>query len=985
MLFIFLITLINSVFSIFEKEAHYLGINNDVFPTLKKVHTLSNNLCTFPFEFNKKIYYDCVPETIQTKTNQITLFWCYTFNRLTQKLEKEYCANENKTEEGNLIVENPEITKYSQIIQNLTHILGENATQQISERCGSLQDLQKNVSLSTKCIKNLILEKIQKSDLSIDQMKQIISIYNYSNDQPTEKSKKRIDLGCSVFSQEKFKKFKNFILSNIQYCDRTCLNYLQRILRSDFSQIEIKILKEEVFNELTKQSTPIESPTKFVFQHEFDEDDIKYPFEYWNDFVLIKKMFKLFLNKDLNSEQAKEEHSISMEVLKMVYPNYDRIREYSKIYSNAVMIEMDEIEKELNKIYLEIIDYQSKLKNISNLPDELEKTFFKLQNESKNLEETYKKLQLAELENKELNMKISEMQSYKESNLSIYFEKLEKRKQYFLENIEIFQDEHFSCQVLSPILIEYYLDFSYDSLNRVISNQNDLLFEFEKKSFPYIRILTSIFFKKGQYQIKIISSNSVSIILNDTFIDLNDELESQMIIVKEDAFYEAEIKFLREKEQEKSTLVVLYKLFEEKHFYNFTRENLCYSKRQKYFICEDYCRFSIKKCKNDDKFMKNCVKFCNIFDWTFHHFKCIKQELGTACLLDNGIYEKCGLYNKYIRINQSKIYENIEKSDELVILSDKQDLFFRIDPYWLFFSGFLKIYNNLDPYLIFNFKSSLFIRKLPSKSNISSLFDIAKYSKITEEEDFDFYQLRYACSTPEINFFQYKFTYLHVNSLVFSSTRFIFKKIPKVLNEFYYLRTEPYYTAELLKFNEPMNLFLAIELPSNYFNKPNLDFLSLIEGYQKENWVAWMKMFDEQNLLEIDYLDERNDSNVISCQLIYRNDNEINCSLKEKGEVEQGRKFVLLNKKVMDNGEITIKEHKLMVILFAKPIHCRNDYQYCLERKEFLSISSVTEKEEGSRLNLLFFEEIRTNLNDCMFGLERNHYVYIRRNISDTV
>lgn len=982
MLFVFFITLINSVFSIFEKEAHYLGISNDIFPTLKKVHTLSANLCTFPFEFNKKFYYDCVPETIQAKTNQITLFWCYTFNRLTQKLEKEYCANQNKIEEKKILVENFDLNNYTQIIKNLTSILGANITEQISKKCGQLKDLKQNISLSMKCIKNIILEKMQRSDLSLDQMKQIISIYNYSNQHSTENPPKKIDLELSVLNQEKFKKFKNFLFSNIQYCDRTCLNYLHRILKSDFSQKEIQILKEEVFFQLTKQLNPIEERKSSIYQHELDEDNIKYPFEYWNDHVIIKKLFKLFLDKDLSSEKFKEEQKV--EISKMFYPDYDKIREYSKIYSNSLMIEMEEIEKEFTQIYQEIIDYQNTLQNISRLPDELEKNLYKLQNESWNLEEIFKKLKQSDKEIEELKIDTSKIELQKESNLSTYFEKIEKKKQYFLENIEIFEDEHFSCQVLSPILIEYYLDFAYDPLNRVISNQNDLLFEFEKQNFPYIRILTSIFFKKGQYQLKIISSNFVSIILRDSFINLNDDLESEMIIIKEEGFYETEIRFLREKEQMESKLEVLYKSEEEKYFHNFSREDLCYSKRQKYFDCQSYCRFSIIECRNEDKFIQNCVRFCNIFDWSLNQFKCIKQELGMACLLDKQIYEKCGLYNRYFQLNPKKIYENIKNPNELLILSEKKDLYFHIDSYWLFLSGFLKIYNNLDPYIIFNFKNSLFIRNLPSISDNSSLFNISKYSKMTtEENDFEFYQIGYICSIPETNVFKYKLTYLHLNSLVYSRTRFIFKKIPAFLNEFYYFKTEPYFTVEKLKFKEPTNIFLAMELPSNYFKKPNLDFLSLIEGYQKEKWVVWPKMFDEQNILEIDYLDEQVNRNVTSCFLVNKNDKKINCSLKEREELEQGRKFVLINKKIMDRSEISIKENKFMVILFAKSINCIEDFHYCLEKKDFLSISSATEKEENENSGFLFFDEIKTNLNDCMFGLEKNHYMYIRRNISE--
>ena len=662
-------------------------------PLLKPIYTVNSQKCLFPFEFQGKIYYECVPEFqfLGHKNSKILFFWCFYQDPFEFKLKKGYCKSEDFMEvPKNAIPLNQEqLSLYGKslnkinslkVLQEIYKILEKTVSNQFFDKCLNISQISIE-SLNFTCVKSSFSELLKSGKVSKEVENKLVSrleqleIENIQKKQLFEKTEQEFQQ-FRFFSRDlqknegkpqnltefycynnklanKFQEFLVILRAAEKNCNIHCFEYFQREINRKFTKPEIQRLKMEVYariNGYTNISSLLSSEkdcssnenTCSFDQNTFQIDSPYFHYRFWSDFTLINKIFRLLYNKELTFNeifQQKPQQSL-------IIGNYEQIDFLVSSYKNKLDEVIEKFYEKLNdveKIYDRISETIGKIEtNINQEENDFNGYINKI---SLNISQEMTIFQNSLTEEADFDKLIqSKNAEIKEKELN-YYELLEKKTDDFYKNLgfskNYFRNRNYFCKSQSGIGFQTFQKSRNLQGPSQIGHQIQPSFSFDS---------TGPFSLKLRFGLKPLNSDNFNIKIggmNDNFrLFINDckiMLESNGIFsvskgitLNSGEIYEVYLEIRRKAKNinKKYQISLEWKSNQTSFFEPLSPGVLCGLSDNFYIDCEKFCNHQFSKCFSQKIItFDSCVTSCSFYKWSQNTLLCLKPFLknGDLC------------------------------------------------------------------------------------------------------------------------------------------------------------------------------------------------------------------------------------------------------------------------------------------------------------------------------------------------------------------
>ena len=401
---------------------------------------------------------------------------------------------------------------------------------------------------------------------------------------------------------------------------------------------------------------------------------------------------------------------------------------------------------------------------------------------------------------------------------------------------------------------------------------------------------------------------------------------------------------------------------------------------------------------------------------------------------------KTNEFSQITNINMTNYNEDYSKEDykfdekPIIYSTGDKTRYLMIDPIYLEFEArILKLYplkshqiNQNKPFLFYPANKqrkspilTVFTPEFSENDQNSSSFQSMASKNIIFMEDFSgnevfviahggaliYKKVHNFCRPPKIS--NEKTDYFQKNSQVFLDLDYYFVKFPHFLQDFFLIKTRGY-SLEPLKIHplEPIEVFIALEVSEYFQHKPIIEDLEFIEKMTKKGWTMIPEPFNIENLIIISNLPqdiELENRNITQCYWDDRENQQMCKDYKFSYEKDKEKRFILWKNSLFVGDSIDIHDGFFQMIIFVKAIDCEVDESFCSEGDEILkevdtsfvgdneeffektteNIDQQDDLQKKIMKNIEPLIEIKTNLNDCVWGLDESGKLYYRKLIQE--
>lgn len=1058
-------------------------------PLLKPIYTMNSFPCTFPFEFQQKIYYECVPEfqLLNKKNTKILFFWCFYQDPLEKKLKKGYCKSDDFDEtpsnsfpltEEQLLFSEKTLNKINslKILEEIYILLDKSLSQKFFDKCLNISH-HSIENLNFSCIKSSFEQLLSSGQISNILENQLISRFETLELENIKKKRQFDDLKDSfqqfrflardlqkndkilmnftVFStnhlESKFLEFLSFFKTLEKSCDFHCFEFLIRELNRRFTKIEIKRLKMEVFAKIQGFSniSLILQEEKACFIKEKDcsfngnrvqIESLDFNWRFWTDFTLINKLFRLILNREIEYSELFLRKSVNL------IGNYEEIEGLVYDYKGKLYEVIENFDKRLRGVESLYEKVKEKIQDIEGNLDEITRNFNEFINEtSLNISNQIEILSDILIEEKDLDQQIeAKNQEISDAKLR-YYEHFERRLEDFYRYLTIsdkfFENRQYFCK--NGPGVTFYSFQKSRNFQGTSQKGQQIQPKFAFDSTGPFSLKLKFGFKPAESEVfsfKINGSDDkFMLFINDVNFPLENKGNyalTQWIPLSYGEIYEVYLEIRRKNKNfnEKYDVKLEWKNRKFEEFQAFSQGEICGLAENFHMDCEKICSYQFENCfKRNFWQFDDCLRSCSFYEWNYNTLLCLKpffenpsfcdsqaffSHVFSFCLLSRDLI-LLGIYmnswetrtNEFSSENTNKNLDFVNNLSEkpLVFATRNKAFFLMIDPYYFSFdTRIMKLYplkshektknqaflyypaNKHRKSPIITIQSPDFSDQELNSSLIKTSDSILYMENLALNVDFInsnggslIYQKIHACLAPRL--FDFKPEYFQKNSQVFKDLDYYFREIPSFLLDFYHVKTSGYPIKSFeIRTYEPMEVLLGIESNKEKMSLGDLDY---IERLSNEGWKMIQEPYNEENILVISNFPEKNDQEELIRQCFWDDWNQkpICKDYKPNYDLDAEKKFTFWKKRLGEAEKFEIYNGFLQIVAFVKTIECKNMEVLCTEGQEkIIEIDNFLDESEITRDKIAPFIEIKTNINDCVWGLDESGGLFYRKGVDET-